>query len=398
MSEFLAAAASTMDVPEPLVQRSAEARAKATGSSVDEVLQAWAGGEAAPAAAAAPPASPSTTEPEPEPAPEPAEPTSAPASETPAAEPAAAPAPVAAAVAVMEPEEEEEPVVAVPLRERTRAGGRVGLGFGLIAALFVMLFSAQWLLARAGVSESETGDISFTFTLVPGSFLLGAALLGAAIGATGAGFVRAVTGWKDRGMRLVSSPWSTSIAGAVAGLVAGVAVAAVILGSGEVDALDETQTIVPLIPTVLWTLFGWLGGGWLIGTVVQALGMPDGLDPAESEEGQTVRSRLSAAFSLPILATLGILVLVRPAAWVFIQFPGWAPVVAIFIAGAILAFAGLSAARPGMSISTGEFLAAAAGIGVVVLIVVAVLTTQGGGDHGSEDDHSGEAAIHLSLT
>ena len=46
----LAAAAAAMGVPETLVKRSAEARAKATGASVDEILAAWAGGGEAPAA------------------------------------------------------------------------------------------------------------------------------------------------------------------------------------------------------------------------------------------------------------------------------------------------------------------------------------------------------------
>lgn len=376
MSEFLATAASTMDVPEPLVKRAAEARAKASGTSVDDILQAWAGG------AAAPVASPPSSEPAPEPEPQASEPAAAEpvAQSAPAA--AAEPAPAAAAVAVLEPEEDEDPVVAVPVRERSRVGGRVGLGFGLIAALFVMLFSAQWLLARAGATESEAGDISFTLSVVAGSFPVGAALLGAAVGAAGAGFVRAVTGWRNRGNRLVSSVWSSTVIGAVAGMVTGVAVAAVVLGSGEVDELDETLTVVPLIPTVLWTVFGWVGGGWLIGTLVQAFGVPDGLETDESEAGETVRGRLTSAFSLPVMAVLAILVLVLPAAWVFIQFPVWAPFIAIFISGGIIAFAGMSAARPGMRISAGEFLVAVAGIGVVVLIIVAVLNTQGGSDRG----------------
>lgn len=48
----LAAAAAAMGVPEALVKRSAEARAKATGASVDEILAAWAGGSPAPTASA----------------------------------------------------------------------------------------------------------------------------------------------------------------------------------------------------------------------------------------------------------------------------------------------------------------------------------------------------------
>lgn len=53
MSEYLSAAASAMGLPEALVERSAEARAAETGASIDEVLQAWAGGEEVAAAAPA---------------------------------------------------------------------------------------------------------------------------------------------------------------------------------------------------------------------------------------------------------------------------------------------------------------------------------------------------------
>jgi len=45
----LSAAAAAMGIPESLVQRSAEAKAAETGSTVDEILAAWAGGGPAPA-------------------------------------------------------------------------------------------------------------------------------------------------------------------------------------------------------------------------------------------------------------------------------------------------------------------------------------------------------------
>ncbi|MFO7547562.1 MAG: c-type cytochrome [Acidimicrobiia bacterium] len=101
MSEFLSGAAERLGVPESITRRSAEARAKATGATVDEILQAWAGGEGLPASAAPPPepapasapaaavavAGPDAeAEPEPEPEPAPAaEPTAAPASAPPPA-------------------------------------------------------------------------------------------------------------------------------------------------------------------------------------------------------------------------------------------------------------------------------------------------------------------------
>jgi hypothetical protein len=390
MSEFLSAAAATMEVPEPLVKRSAEARSKATGASLDEVLQAWAGG--GPAPAAAPAAAAPDTQPEPE-AVSPATPEPSPEPAPSAAAASAAAAPVA--VAVMEPE--EEPVEAVAVRERARAGGRVGMGFGVLAAMFVMLFSAQWLLAKAGSTQTEAGDVSFGFSVVSGSFLLGSALLGAVVGVTGAGLIRAVTGWRHAGMRLVSSHAASLVIGAVAGLVTGVVIGAGVTGSGSPDPLDETITMVPMLPAVFWTLLGWVAGGWLVGTLVHVLGVPDGLVETEVVEGDTVRGRLNSAYSLPMVAVFAILTVVAPAAWVFIQFPVWAPLIAIFIAGGIIAFAGMSAARPGMRITAGEFFVAAAGVGVVVLILVAVLTTQGGGDHGESDDHSGEAAVQISV-
>lgn len=89
MTDFSAAAAA-LDVPEALVRRSAEARAKADNVSVDELVAAWAGGGAAPAAApsVSPPDGGSSAE----------EGESAPSPKTDAAPPAPAPsAPVAPA-------------------------------------------------------------------------------------------------------------------------------------------------------------------------------------------------------------------------------------------------------------------------------------------------------------
>ena len=55
MSELLSKVAELLNAPESLVQRSAEARAEASGRTVDEVLQSWAGGESVASAPAAEP-------------------------------------------------------------------------------------------------------------------------------------------------------------------------------------------------------------------------------------------------------------------------------------------------------------------------------------------------------
>jgi cytochrome c551/c552 len=97
MSEHLAAAAAALNAPEAMVKRSAEARAKATGASVDDILAAWAGGGSAPAPATTAATAPAAPAPAPEAAPVDPTPTAQP---TP--EPAAA-APAAAAAAVITP-------------------------------------------------------------------------------------------------------------------------------------------------------------------------------------------------------------------------------------------------------------------------------------------------------
>ncbi len=77
MTEELSTAASALNAPEDLVERSARARAKATGTSVEDVLATWSGGKApepasapAPAATVTPPAGPADS-------PAPAEPATA---------------------------------------------------------------------------------------------------------------------------------------------------------------------------------------------------------------------------------------------------------------------------------------------------------------------------------
>ena len=100
MSDTLSAAAAAMGLPETLVQRSAEARAAETGGSVEEILAAWAGGEAPAAPEAAPQAAEEPEEAAEEAAPEAGADEPAPATpevviEVPEATPE--PAPVAAA-------------------------------------------------------------------------------------------------------------------------------------------------------------------------------------------------------------------------------------------------------------------------------------------------------------
>jgi mono/diheme cytochrome c family protein len=167
MSEYLAAAAEKMGMPESLVMRSAEAKAKAQGVSVDDLLREWAGGEAA-------------------------QPSAAPAADTPAAAPAeaaaaAAPAPAAPAApppVAAEPGEVEIVYETIPTPETvsaeealewdqvttvatagiTERPGSVVPRWLLALFVIVPLFALSYMFVNTdGLSCGESGllDVSF---------------------------------------------------------------------------------------------------------------------------------------------------------------------------------------------------------------------------------------------
>ncbi len=153
MTENLAAAASALDAPEDLVKRSAEAKAKATGESVEAILAGWAGGTAptpsatAPAAPtpAAPAPAPVAGEPEPEPAidevtpPAPTEPAApAPAAATP---PPPAPARVSPKEALAHPVVVSVPTAGLEERTNTSLPRWLAVAF-LVIPVFGLLYLA----------------------------------------------------------------------------------------------------------------------------------------------------------------------------------------------------------------------------------------------------------------
>jgi hypothetical protein len=165
MSELLSAAAKALNAPEVLVQRSAEARAKASGASVDEILAAWAGGEAAPSPGtqtevpSTQTEQPEAPEPEvqgPEPEPEPSPPPSviSPQPEQPAAAAVAAMAPVPTEVTSVEALRYPV-VVSVPtagITERTVSR----LPRWLAATFFIL--PVFGLLYLAGAATADCGE------------------------------------------------------------------------------------------------------------------------------------------------------------------------------------------------------------------------------------------------
>lgn len=380
-------AGATMGIPPELVQRSAAARAAADGTSMDEILAAWAGD--------APPPAPA----------QPAESEAAPAEQEQESEPEVdeEPEPVAAAVAVIEEPEigvpaepEVEPEAGdelepVPLRVRLKTAVRVGAWTGAALGVIGFLVASAFWAPNATVLPDSAPVVQVS----PTGMLIGVGLVSIFFGAVVAGVSRAAAAWANPAMQLSSSKAGTVWLGAVIGLVLGVVAGAMLSGFGTpVEGSDPAIVQLP----VLSTLFVMVIGGAILGAatalVPQLLGVPVAVDETDSEEVETVKARLGNAIGIPVAGLAILVFLVLPFGFTLIESNHLAPgvggaVVAVITAGGILGFAALAGSRPEMRISFGDLMVAIIGIGVVLIIIISVLFATQSGDHG---DGQGEAA------
>lgn len=382
MSEYLAAAAAAVGGPEDLVARSAGARAVAQGVPAEEILKAWAGGEAVAASAPAPAPAAATAEPVATEAPPVVEPTpTAPAPANPAESVAAAPV----AVMVMEEVEKEEPVEPASLRDRIIFPGKLGAIIGAMFGMLAAVGTGAFFLDRVTLAGTEDA-LRTVLDVNPTRFVIWSALVSAVFGAVVARLSAIVPGWFDRGLSVRTPARTNTLLGAVLGLVLGVIGAGVLLSMGTpLEALGgDAETITQL--SVLSTMVTVLLGGAILGAVTavatQVLALPAGLTDAEQEESEVIKHRLVTSYLMPAMVMAGIASLVLPFAYLLVTFHAWAPVLAMVAASGILGFAALSASRPGMKITAGEFLVAAAGIGALLMIIALVANaTDAGGGH-----------------
>ncbi len=383
MSELLDTTATALGMPTDLVQRSAAARATENGTSVDEVLTAWAGG--APVAGAAPVAD--------TPAPEVV--TDTQPAEEPATAVAVMEAPVIEMPALVEEviveAESEVPLEPVSMGRRIKTAVRVGAWTGAALGLVGFLVaSAFW--ADTAAMISDTGPIVQVDVT---GVLVGAALVSIFFGAIVAGMSRAAAASTDPAMQLSGSKASTAWIGAAMGLILGV-VAGVLLTSGFGTEIEGSGGLTQL--PVLATLAVMLVGGAILGAVTslvpQLFGTPVAVADSDGEETTTVRKRLGNAVSIPMSAAVILLVLVLPFAYILIQSneltSGGAAIIAILVASGILGFAALAGSQPQMKISGGDLLVAVAGIGTVLLILIAVLLFNSDAEHdeGSAEENA----------
>jgi hypothetical protein len=379
-----------LNAPEAIVKRSAEARAKAGGISADEVLAAWAGGDAVTTAAPAPAPAPVADAVQ---TPVEESPTVAAMEEAPLASVAIADPLVVEKVEVPEP---------VALGDRIKTAGRIGAVTGSLLGLLGILIGSPWLLTAASLSGSE--DQLRPSVLVTGSrFVMATALLSVVFGLIVATLSRTLTGWLRPGAALQGRGGVTLLIGAVTGLALGLAAGSVMVSAyGEPIEGSEGLVALPVLSAMIVVIIGGALLGWVTAALVQVVGIPAGVPDSETAQVDAVRARLGSAIAVPLAGVIALAVLVIPFAFVLIRSnhmaSGGAAALAILVAASILGIAGMSASRPGMKIKRSEFVVALGGIGVVILIIVAVFLARSGGGHEEETTPPTEPAAALELT
>jgi hypothetical protein len=387
VTDLLEAASSALGTPSELVQRSAAARAAADGTSVDDILAAWAGD--------APPPAPAPAEPEPE-----AETEEPEASAEPTPEPVtvAEEAPPAPAEPVIEYEPEQEQILEpVPLGTRVKTAVRIGAWTGAALGVVGFLVSTAFWAPNSTALPDSGGPV---IQVSPNTLIIGIALVSIVFGAIVAGMSRAATAWTNPAMQLSSSKSGTAWIGAALGLILGIVGGAMLNGFGT--PVEGSEPVLVQLP-VLATLFVMIVGGAILGAVTamvpQLLGVPVAVPDTDTDEVETVKGRLRNAISIPVAGLLILVLLVLPFAFTLIESNHFAPgigggIVAIIAAAGVLGFASLAGTRPEMRISFGDLMVAVIGIGVVLLIIISMLFANQDEEHAEEPDPEG-AVVQL---
>jgi hypothetical protein len=259
----------------------------------------------------------------------------------------------------------------------------------VILGVVGLLAASPWTLPNASILGEE-GDFSPALIVARGRLILVTALFSIVFGAIVASLSRTLAGWIGGG--LSGRGRASALLGAVLGGVLGLGAGAVLASFGQSVETAPELIQLPVVAAIVVVLIG--GGllGWMVAAAVQVLGVPAGVREEESEEVARVQSRLTGAIAVPVAGIIALALLVLPLAIVLIRSnhlaSGGAAILAIIAAGSILAVASLSASRPGMRISRGEFFLALLGIGVVVMIVFAVMLARNPEALHSEDEET----------
>lgn len=363
---------SSSGIPQLLLSRSIQARAEASGTNPNEVLNSWLGGE--PIQNSVSEVNENVTVPE-----------VVAENETPILEDS-----VAEELASTEEESIESELVKstvlteekieppIELGKKIQKSLKYGSLFGLIVGFLEAIFISSFLFEGL-ILEAETQNIISQYNSI--SFLLVITLGFSIFGMLNSINIKKYFETNFSGYSIHSSDRESIITGAGLGLIFGAISAFYIINSvGQtIEAILPEDTIVNLINVrgAFWRVV-------ILSSLVQAiisslsmiLGVPKGLENEEFLEAEKVRKRIIGSVLLPLASIIFGGLIAFGISQVFLNFHELAPLFALIISAAILIFASVISSAPKIKVTKTEFIIAFSGILILIIIIGSIAASQ----------------------
>ncbi len=363
---------SSSGIPQLLLSRSIQARAEASGTKPNEVLNSWLGGE--PIQNSVSVVNENVTVPE-----------VVAENETPILEDS-----VAEELASTEEESIESEIVKstvlteekveppIELGKKIQKSLKYGSLFGLIVGFLEAIFISSFLFEGL-ILEAETQNIISQYNSI--SFLLVITLGFSLFGMLNSINIKKYFETNFSGYSIHSSDRESLITGAGLGLIFGAISAFYIINSvGQtIEAILPEDPIVNLIDVrgAFWRVV-------ILSSIVQAiisslsmiLGVPKGLENEEFLEAEKVRKRIIGSVLVPIASIIFGGLIAFGISQVFLNFHELAPLFALIISAAILIFASVISSAPKIKVTKTEFIIAFLGVLILIIIIGSIAASQ----------------------
>ncbi len=363
---------SSSGIPQLLLSRSIQARAEASGTKPNEVLNSWLGGE--------PIQNSISVVNENVNVPEVTAENETPILEDSVAEELASTKEEAIETEIVKStvltEEKVEPPIELgkKIQKSLKYGSLFGLIVGFLEAIFISSFLFEGLIL-----EAETQNIISQYNSI--SFLLVITLGFSLFGMLNSINIKKYFETNFSGYSIHSSDRESLITGAGLGLIFGAISAFYIINS-----VGQTiEAILPEDPIV--NLINVRGAFWrvvILSSIVQAiisslsmiLGVPKGLENEEFLEAEKVRKRIIGSVLVPIASIIFGGLIAFGISQVFLNFHELAPLFALIISAAILIFASVISSAPKIKVTKTEFIIAFSGILILIIIIGSIAASQ----------------------
>ena len=363
---------SSSGIPQLLLSRSIQARAEASGTKPNEVLNSWLGGE--------PIQNSISVVNENVNVPEVTAENETPILEDSEAEELASTKEEAIETEIVKStvltEEKVEPPIELgkKIQKSLKYGSLFGLIVGFLEAIFISSFLFEGLIL-----EAETQNIISQYNSI--SFLLVITLGFSLFGMLNSINIKKYFETNFSGYSIHSSDRESLITGAGLGLIFGAISAFYIMNSvGQtIEAILPEDPIVNLIDVrgAFWRVV-------ILSSIVQAiisslsmiLGVPKGLENEEFLEAEKVRKRIIGSVLVPITSIIFGGLIAFGISLVFLNFHELAPLFALIISAAILIFSSVISSAPKIKVTKTEFIIAFLGVLILIIIIGSIAASQ----------------------